>query len=139
MPRLRSAMQKANLPGWPWVDLSEMPGTIRKTFIRMRRTARPMVALARLPGPNRFTSAFMAMSSVTGPLTTSSGAEPPVEAVEPWKLKPGSFMASKAATSTGKYSGRQPAMTAFTAAAWTVHSRPVAGWRAMGVSGGRPS
>ena len=64
----------------------------------------------------------MPISSATGPLTISSGAEPPVEAVEPWKLKPGSFMASKAATSTGKYSGLQPAMTAFTAAAWTVHS-----------------
>ena len=50
---------------------------IRNTFIRISRTARPMVAFARLPGPNRFTSEFIPSSSAIGPLTTSSGAEPP--------------------------------------------------------------
>ncbi|SFR06357.1 hypothetical protein SAMN05660706_11347 [Desulfoscipio geothermicus DSM 3669] len=35
-----------------------------------RRTARPMVALARLPGPKRFCPEFMPNSPATGPLTT---------------------------------------------------------------------
>src|SRR6516225_12070456 len=77
----------------------------------MSRTARPIVALARLPGPNRFTSAFIPISSATGPLTIRSGAEPPVLAVDPWKLNSGLSMASNAASRTGKYSGRHPAMT----------------------------
>ncbi len=87
-------MQKLYLPGLPWVDLSEMPGSIWKTLRRIRRVARPMVELARLPGPNRLTSAFMPISSTMGPLTTSSGAEPPVLAVEPWKLNSVRFIAS---------------------------------------------
>ena len=48
-------------------------------------------------------------------------------------------MASKAAITTGKYSGKQPAITALTAALCIVNSRPVAGCFAMMVSGGRPS
>ena len=48
-------------------------------------------------------------------------------------------MASKAATTTGKYSGKQPAITALTAADCIVNSSPVAGCLAMMVSGGRPS
>jgi hypothetical protein len=56
-------MQKLYLPGLPCVDLSEMPGIIWKTLRKIRRTARPIVALGRLPGPNRFTSAFMPISS----------------------------------------------------------------------------
>ena len=124
------------MPGWPWVDLSAMPGAMRKTLRMISRTARPMVALARLPGPKRLTPAFMPISSTIGPLTISSGAEPPVLAVLPWKLYGRSFMASKAATRIGKYSGRQPAMTAFTAAACTVSCRPVAGCSAITASGG---
>ena len=69
----------------------------------------------------------MPISSAMGPLTTNSGAEPPVLAVEPWKLKGSRSIASKAATSTGKYSGRQPAITAFTAAECSDRSSPVAG------------
>src|SRR4029079_6162635 len=56
-------MQKLYLPGLPWVDLSEMPGSIWKTLRRISRTARPIVELARLPGPNRFTSALRSMSA----------------------------------------------------------------------------
>ena len=116
-----------------------MPGVISKTFSTMSRSARPMVALARLPGPKTLPAAFMPMSCTTGPETIKSGAEPPVLAVDAWKLKSGSSAASRAATSTGKYSGRQPAMTAFVAAARRLHSRPVVGCAATTVSGGRPS
>ena len=136
---MRSAMQKLNFPGWPWVDLSEMPGSIWNTLRRISRVARPIVALGRLPGPNRLTSEFMPISSASGPLTISSGADPPVLAVEPWKLKSGRSIASKAATTMGKCSGRHPAITAFTAAACSDRSRPVAGCREITVSGGRLS
>ena len=132
-------MHEQYLPGWPWVDWSDTPGIISKTFMMMRRIVRPIVALARLPGPNTLPAAFMPRSVTAGPATISRGAEPPVLAVEPWKLYPGSLAASRAATTTGKYSGRQPAMTAFTAAARMLHSSPVVGCVAMTVSGGRPS
>ena len=46
--------------------------------------ARPMVALARLPGPKTLPAAFMPMSCTTGPLTISIWQEPPVLAAEPW-------------------------------------------------------
>ena len=120
-------MQKLYLPGFPWVDLSATPGTVRKTFSSVSRTVRPMVALARFPGPKRFAPAFMPMSSTTGPLTMSRCPEPPVLTVLAWKLNASRSIASKAATMTGKYSGRQPAITALIAAARMVSSSPVAG------------
>ena len=58
-----------------------------------------------------------------GPLTTTSGAEKCVEVATPCRLKAGSHAASAAAISTGRYSGRQPAMTALIAALSTV-TRP---------------
>ena len=79
-------MQNEYLPGCPWVDWSEMPGIIWKTFITIRRIARPIVAFARLPGPKTFPALFMPRSVTAGPLTTRSCAEPPVLAVEAWKL-----------------------------------------------------
>ena len=50
-----------------------------------------------------------------GPLTTTRVAEPPVLVMAPWSVKAGSPMASRAATSTGMYSGRHPASTALMA------------------------
>jgi len=52
-----------------------------------------------------------------------SGAEKCVEADMPCRLKAGSHAHSAAASSTGRYSGLQPAMTALIAAFSTV-SRP---------------
>ncbi len=81
-----SAMQQPYLPGQPVVERSEMPGIIWKMFMITRRIARPMVALARLPGPNTLTLAFIPISSRISPEMITTGAEPPVLAVEPWKL-----------------------------------------------------
>ena len=53
------------------------------------------------------------------PDTISTGPDPPVEAVEPWKLYASSFSASSAASTVGKYCGRQPAITALIAASCT--------------------
>ena len=48
----------------------------------MSRIARPMVALARFPGPNTLPAEFMPKSRTAGPLTMTTGAEPPVLAVD---------------------------------------------------------
>ena len=72
-----------------------------------------------------------------GPLTTSSGAGPLVDCqAPPWEA--GSpFTASQAASTSGKYSGRQPAMTALTAAWATVTRRLRCDWAPMTSSGSR--
>ena len=93
----RSAIQKLYFPGWPCVDLSATPGTVRKTFRSVSRTARPMVALARFSGPKRFPSAFMPMSSTMGPLKMSTCPEPPVLAELAWKMNASWSIASNAA------------------------------------------
>ena len=48
-----SAMQKVNLPAWPCVDMSVSPGMSPPMLRRINCTARPIVALARRPWPNR--------------------------------------------------------------------------------------
>jgi hypothetical protein len=57
-------------------------------------------------------------------LTTIIGAGPLVDCQPPPRAARSSCTASHAASTTGKYSGRQPAMTALMAAVRTVHSRP---------------
>jgi len=47
-------------------------------------TARPMVAFARQPGPNRLWPQFMSSSRAIGPFTIISTAEPPVLVAGPW-------------------------------------------------------
>ena len=58
-----------------------------------------------------------------GPLTMMRGDVALVVPDWPWRLKAGSQAASTTARTTGKYSGRQPAMTALTASFSTV-ARP---------------
>ena len=82
-------------------------------LISTSRTARPIVALARLALASALCVAFMPSSRRIGPLTTSSGALPPVlaeqtvQAGRPRRTSPASAVAT-----TGKDGGRQPAMTA---------------------------
>src|SRR5260370_1329143 len=93
-----------------------VPGGEPQTFRMIRRIARPIVRLARQPGPNRLSPALMSSSRATGPLTIMSTAAPAVEVPGPWYAQRGSPMASTPATTTGKYSGRHPAMAALIAA-----------------------
>ena len=79
-------MQQEYFPGQPVVERSEMPGIIWKTFMITSRIARPIVAFARCPGPKTLTLAFIPISSRMSPETISTGPEPPVLAVDPWKL-----------------------------------------------------
>ena len=57
-----SAKQSVNLPGWPNDDASDSPGLEPSTFIATSRSARPIVAFARLPGPSTLWRAFMPIS-----------------------------------------------------------------------------
>ncbi len=70
-----------------------------------------MVALARLPEPNTLQPAFIPIVLRTGPFTTRSGLAMCVVACTPFRLKRVSHKASSAASTTGAYSGRQPAIT----------------------------
>ena len=110
-----------------------------QAFIRMRRMARPMVPLARLPGPNRLLRLFSPICSRMGPLTMQSTAAPPMLDEGPTRLNTGSSMASVAASTMGKYSGRQPAITALAAAFSTVMTRRRSGSSPMTSSGARPA
>ncbi len=81
----------------------------------------------------------MPISSAIGPLTIAHSAAPPVLVSTVWRLKASSNIASSAATTTGKYSGRQPAMTALIAACSIVTPRPRAGRKPISVSGSSAS
>ena len=85
-----------------------------------RRTARPIAALACQPGPSAPQPALMPSRRRRGPLTIRSGATFSSVVCTPRRLKAGSSIASTAASTTGKYSGRQPAITALAATFSTV-------------------
>ena len=61
-----------------------------------------------------------------------------VETVTAWRLNWGSHIASSVAATTGKYSGRHPAMTALTAAFSAVMTRPLTGSAPSMSEGSRP-
>src|SRR5689334_24640318 len=109
------------LPGQPKVERSVSPGYPPPTVIRIRRIVRPMVALARNPGPNTPESQLTLSSCRTGPFSNSAGPTYPVVAWTPYRLKRGSQIASTAAMITGRYSGRHPAITALMAIFSIVH------------------
>ena len=81
---------------------SNKPGTAAQAFIRIRRMARPMVALALLPGPNRFPLEFIPIWLIMGPFTITSMAAPPRLDDGPTRLNFGSSIALLAASTTGK-------------------------------------
>ena len=81
-----------------------------------------MVALARLPGPSTYMPLFSPISFAMGPLTMKAGHGLDVLAM--WfRWNSGSVTASTAATTTGMYSGLQPAMTALIATFSAVTAR----------------
>ncbi len=104
------------------MERSIPPGTTPPTLRNTRLTARPMVALARLPCPSAFSPEFMPMRLAMGPLTMITGVENQVVAISPCRVNFGTNAASKAPSTTGRYSGRQPAITALIATFSTVQS-----------------
>src|SRR6266545_521909 len=102
-----------------------VPGRAPPILAQTRRRARPMVALARQPGPNRPSPELMSSAARAGPLTMKRGATASVVPETPRGANASSHMASTPARTAGRYSGRQPAITAFTAIRSTV-ARPAA-------------
>ena len=102
------------------------PGVAPPMFCQISRTARPMVALARHPGPKTPVLELTSSALRTGPFTMSRGATASVVPDTPTRAKAGSQIASTPAITTGMYSGRQPAMTALMAIFSTV-ARPSRG------------
>src|SRR2546429_2658692 len=99
------------------------PGRAPPTFTQTSRSARPMVALARQPEPKTPAPQLMSSSPRRGPLTITSGAGAFVVAAAPGGSKAAADPAPTAASTTGRYSGRQPAITALTPLLLTV-ARP---------------
>src|SRR2546422_11068476 len=104
-----SARQYEYFPGWPSVARSSRPGRAPPTFWRMRRTARPMTALARWPWPSALAPALIPRRGAIGPLTIRSGVHGCVVVWIAFRLKRGSASARIAATTTGRGPGRAPA------------------------------
>jgi hypothetical protein len=78
--------------------------------------ARATVAFGRKPGPKAPPVVLKPSSFLIGPLTMIIGAGPLVDCQPPPRAARSRISASNAASTTGKYSGRQPAIAALTAA-----------------------
>src|SRR5439155_1720646 len=92
------------------------PGRAPPRLAQISRRARPMVALARVPGPRAPAAQLSSIVTRAGPLTMKMGATASVVPEIPTRSNASSHIARTAATTTGMYSGRQPAITAFDAA-----------------------
>src|SRR2546425_8436931 len=92
-----SAKQKVYLPGLPSVARSISPGRPPPTLRITSCSARPMVALARLPCPRALIPEFIPISRAMGPLTMTTGPTKQVVARMPWMLKASVHAASIAA------------------------------------------
>src|SRR5690606_14290131 len=101
--------------GWPSVAMSISPARAPPAFWSVRRAARPIVALARLPGPKALEPLFIPIAEAMGPLTMTHTVAEPVVVAMPSRLNSGAVIASTAAPTTGRYAGAQPASTALIA------------------------
>ena len=110
------------------------------TLIRMSRTARPMVELARCPGLKRLPVQLRPILERMGPLTSMMIPGELVAAEASW-MQLGSYRnrACMVANTTGKYSGRQPAITALAAACSAVRVRRRTGTSPKTCPGSRPT
>src|SRR3984957_7650066 len=130
-----SAMQQEYLAGVPGVAWSSACGRSPNALIEPSRMARPIVALARNPEPYRLPRELSPIAVRTGPFTTVNGAVPVVACQSARDTPPSPRNESQAASTTGKYDGRQPARAALIAASRTVSARFRCG-RAMTTSDG---
>jgi hypothetical protein len=115
------------LDGAPCVDISPIPGFAPPILTRLNLIARPIVALARQQGPYAPDWLLSPIFSRMGPLIIKSGAQGWVVAWIAYRLNAGSDMALNAAAIIGKYSGRQPAITALIANFSTVAAPQLGG------------
>jgi hypothetical protein len=108
---LRSAKHSVYLPGWPIVAMSPVSERAPPMLRMQSCRARPMPALARLPGPRQLVPALTPSWRAIGPWTQSATQALPVVVAMPSRLKSGSSVASAAASTTGSSAGRAPAIT----------------------------
>ena len=106
-----SAKAMPYFAGWPMVAMSPTSGRAPPIFVSTSRRARPMQALARLPGPRQLVPAFMPSASAMGPRTSTAAVGVPVVVWMPSRLNFSSNVASAASRTTGNSAGRQPAIT----------------------------
>ncbi|MNC85225.1 hypothetical protein D3C83_08150 [compost metagenome] len=130
-------MQQVYLPGVPMVARSETPARYLRQLRSTSRSVRPMVALARAPGPKRLLVALMPRRCAIGPFTRMTMVGP--ESAEATWCSPNSGAASAftAAATTGMYSGLQPAITALIATFSAVTATLREGIAAITASGSR--
>ena len=115
-----SAMKQEYLAGLPWVAWSNTCGFSPSPLIAPSLMARPTVALARNPDPHTLPRELNPSVVRSGPNSTENGAVPVVDCQIDRDTMPSRRNASHAASTTGKYSGRQPASAALIAASRTV-------------------
>ncbi len=112
-PSAYSAMQKPPLTAGlsPQLLVTVKVGIAPPRLRHIRLQVRAIVLLAGFPGPSRPNPKFIPISSAIGPLT-----------MNPWPSRPSPVPAdaSAIASTTGRYSGLHPAITAFTATCSTV-------------------
>ena len=143
---LKPALDVQRLPGagrlvlgntigiFPWMTkrrLVQYPRLCPPMFTSASCTARPIVALARQPGPNTLCPLLTCSACTMGPFKMSKGVDTWVEHNTPRKLKRVSSIASSAVRITGIYSGKHPAITAFVAMRSTGRLAPCGGNSAM--------
>ncbi|OYU18701.1 MAG: hypothetical protein CFE34_09050 [Rhodobacteraceae bacterium PARR1] len=105
--------------------MSVRPGTPPPMFVSTSRRARPMVAFALVPWPNTLVPLFRPIACRIGPWTNTTGATGWVVAWIAARLNAGLAMPLSAASSTGMYAGRHPAITALMATFSTVATAPL--------------
>ena len=112
----------------PKIAIVPTPGSAPPTFCCSRRSARPMLAPAGCcgSGPSRPKPELRRICFAIGPLTMTAGNGPPEVACS-WSKPSAARHASTAATSTGRYSGRPPAMASAIAQVSTVVTPPRGG------------
>ena len=122
-----NTMFVARMP--PKFAIAPMPGSAPPTFCWIRRSARPMLAPAGRcgSGPRQPKPAFRRICFEIGPLTITTGNALPEAACNCSALVCGSRKASTAAISTGRYSGRPPAIASAIAQVSTVARPPRGG------------
>ena len=113
-------MKQEYLPGLPWVAWSNTCGFSPRALIAPSLMARPTVALARNPDPHTLPRELKPSVVRSGPNSTENGAVPVVDCQIARGTMPSARNASHAASTTGRYSGRQPASAALIAASRTV-------------------
>ena len=128
----------------------ELARVARASSGRARRASRRRSARRRAAAPGRSSGSpgsrdrarpcrcCTPIAAATGPLTIRAGPQGWVVTACPLRLNAGSSAASTAATTTGKYSGRQPASTAQAAIRSRVASPMPGGTSPSDASGSRP-